>query len=652
MKTRSAKSRVPLVVASALLALLTAEEWSRLLAPVVVAAIACSARALGFELGERLWTVAAVAALAWFGIATLVQGGSFLFAAVGLLLFLLVNKVHHLQRPRDFEQLLLVSLLLVLSSCILAVRLPLAMAILGFALSSQRLLASVYVQREREGSFVVPGGVRAVGMSSRALLVGAVFGIGIFFVFPRVGAGTLETRLGRPQHVSGFTAEVALDDIGGIKENDTMVARVRALSERAHDLELLRMVAFTDFDGLRWKRPQGGQVLENVGGRSSYPLALPGKEDPVWYELTVEPLNPELLPLPVRPVELRSSIRGLYRDRSGAVGLSDWSPDRRQRHTYEVAAIADPRSAEDLAVGVDNAELTAFVRLPDSISPEVFELARRWVPDGMPRAAAARAVLDALRRDYRYRLELEPAADPVRHFLFESRAGHCELFASAMVVLLRSREIPARVVNGFRVSEWNSFGGYWIVRQADAHAWVEVHFPRAGWVSYDPTPPDPARSRWPFGLRGLSHLADLVRFPWDRYVISWSSLDQTELLTSLGSALRSLGAWPGANPLGAGLALAAGVALALLRRGLRRRHPGVPKVVVIYEKLRRRLGHGRVGEESVGPLSLLRQYGDVAAVREIIEPYVRERFAGQPADRETIASMRRALRKLPRVPGA
>ena len=79
--------------------------------------------------------------------------------------------------------------------------------------------------------------------------------------------------------------------------------------------------------------------------------------------------------------------------------------------------------------------------------------------------------------------------DPVADFLFNVKAGHCEYFATAMAVMLRTRGVVARVVNGFLPGEYNEAAGAYTVRQSDAHSWVEVYFPETrSWVTFDPTP--------------------------------------------------------------------------------------------------------------------------------------------------------------------
>ncbi len=96
-----------------------------------------------------------------------------------------------------------------------------------------------------------------------------------------------------------------------------------------------------------------------------------------------------------------------------------------------------------------------------------------------------------LRRNFRYTLNLTgaPGRDPLAHFLFETKAGHCEYFASAMAVMLRTIGVPSREVNGFLPGEYNDLAGDYIVRASDAHSWVEAYFPGIGWTTFDPTPP-------------------------------------------------------------------------------------------------------------------------------------------------------------------
>ena len=118
-------------------------------------------------------------------------------------------------------------------------------------------------------------------------------------------------------------------------------------------------------------------------------------------------------------------------------------------------------------------------------------------------------------------------ADPIAQFLFERRQGHCEYFASAMAVMLRTVGIPSRLVNGFRGGEFNDLTGSYIVRARDAHSWVEAYFPGSGWITFDPTPADalPLYSTW---NRLLLYL-DAGREFWREWIINYDFMHQRSL---------------------------------------------------------------------------------------------------------------------------
>ncbi len=142
-------------------------------------------------------------------------------------------------------------------------------------------------------------------------------------------------------------------------------------------------------------------------------------------------------------------------------------------------------------------------------------------------------VQDYLQSNYSYSLEPggKNGEDPVNNFLFHSKKGYCEHFASAMVLLLRASGVPARLISGFHGGEWNSYGGYYTVRAQDAHTWVEAYIKNSGWVRFDPTPPAPIKEK--SVLFAAAGLIDYLRFKWDRYIIFYSLRDQAGMAKNL-----------------------------------------------------------------------------------------------------------------------
>jgi hypothetical protein len=143
-------------------------------------------------------------------------------------------------------------------------------------------------------------------------------------------------------------------------------------------------------------------------------------------------------------------------------------------------------------------------------------LAASWTARARDDSERLAMLEQRLRRDYRYSLRFERTGkgDPVVEFLTVGREGHCEYFAAAMVLLARSVGIPARVVAGYRVVERSALGGYYLVRQRNAHAWVEAWVSGSGWQRFDPTPPGALDQAMPVSTPLWSALGDGLSAAW------------------------------------------------------------------------------------------------------------------------------------------
>jgi protein-glutamine gamma-glutamyltransferase len=173
------------------------------------------------------------------------------------------------------------------------------------------------------------------------------------------------------------------------------------------------------------------------------------------------------------------------------------------------------------------------------LDPRIPELAKSVTANAQTPVDKAIAIENFLRTKYSYTLDLtgKPGSDPLAHFLFEKRAGHCEYFASAMAVMLRTLQIPSREVNGFLPGEYNALGGDYIVRASDAHSWVEVYFPENGWLVFDPTPPVTAARPGMFSKLAL--IADWMELTWNEWVINYDLGHQVQLAQSLQTRSRN-----------------------------------------------------------------------------------------------------------------
>ena len=175
----------------------------------------------------------------------------------------------------------------------------------------------------------------------------------------------------------------------------------------------------------------------------------------------------------------------------------------------------------------------AYLQLPATLDERIPALARRWGESAESAAALTDALSRALREGYRYDLS-PPSASRERGgilpFLFESRAGQCRHFSTALALLARSLGIPARVISGYHSSEWNESGGYLVVRERHAHAWVELWTDtaeqgRGAWRRVDVTPPMALEQPL---APAVSHWLDALRYQWLRYVIGYDRETQRE----------------------------------------------------------------------------------------------------------------------------
>ncbi|MBI2215439.1 MAG: DUF3488 domain-containing protein [Acidobacteria bacterium] len=242
----------------------------------------------------------------------------------------------------------------------------------------------------------------------------------------------------------------------------------------------------------------------------------------------------------------------------------------------------------------------------------------------------------------------------VEDFLLRERRGHCEHFAAGMVLLLAARGVPARIAGGFYGGEYNPFGGYFVIRQRDAHAWVEM-WDGERWTTWDPTPSDlrPGADQPNVVLAYVSAVAESINFFWDRYILTFGLSDQVNLIASAFYAARDAiaairGGFGIASQLRPILIVAAVVAGALivalaLRRRLR---------LTLFDLLARRLAKAGIvvapSTTSAEVVTLVRRNLAPSArvVERILELYERDRFSSRPLSRDEQREARMALKQV------
>ena len=505
------------------------------------------------------WTLLLGGALLLF--ATQVFAGQLdvVLAAALFAALLCIHRLWHRRTGRDEVLLLLLSLLLLCAGAALAAELSFGFAFLAFAVSGTWALALTHLRSAIEAGRG-PAGSAALLNSRRiatpALLGGlaalALAGIAgaavVFLAFPRVTIGGLR-RSSRHAPVAGLGDRVDLSQHGTIADDPRVVLRVRLDPEPKGGPRQLAMHwrarALSQWTGQGWRSSAATAVpvmrLPQRGpDRASAVLGADIEVVGTFADGVV--LTPEGWPLSVdfrRPGSPRPPAQRLYRNASGDLF---YQPVDGSDLRYFVAVDRDEPELRSLRGrgGQYPQWLVADLEVPPALDDRVRSLAQR-LGGGKDPADAAAAIERWLETALRYTRELPgEVGDPIADFLFVRRAGHCELFSSAMVLMLRSLGIPARNVTGYFGGR-RTDAGYYAVRAGDAHSWVEVYFPGAGFVRFDPTPAS-ARGSTQEGLRARAILLwDGLQQRWRAFVVDYDLVTQARAMRRLAQLVDETG---------------------------------------------------------------------------------------------------------------
>ncbi|MFT4626340.1 MAG: transglutaminase-like putative cysteine protease, partial [Myxococcota bacterium] len=295
---------------------------------------------------------------------------------------------------------------------------------------------------------------------------------------------------------TGFATEVTLGEFDALLDDTSEVVRY-TLDPQVDGPLYLRGLALDAFDGTRWSASGGVTATQ-----WQWPEVTPAGAHVLSVQVTDASEGVLFAAGQVRAVDATAAVRvGL--DRHGSL-RADGRPGPL---SYRVLVSAPLGPADVAPRPPGEAPSFRYLDLPDTLEPRIHDLAREVVGAGAP-IERARRVEAFLRSDYTYALTglASDGAAPLDRFLFEDKAGHCQYFASAAAVLLRSEGVPARVVTGFVGGDLDARTGEWVVQNRHAHTWIEV-FDGWGWVLIDPTPGPAATTAFPVSEWSVSEAA-------------------------------------------------------------------------------------------------------------------------------------------------
>lgn len=469
----------------------------------------------------------------------------FVTATVRLVFFLAVVKLLTASTGRDYFYVKVIAFLELLAASILSADANYSLFLALFLVFGVATFASGEILRSaRRAETLVRSGQRRVGWRLSGLTASTVLGIfiltaGLFIILPRTARAAFQRLIPERYHLPGFAGEVRLGEIGELKMRDTAVMHVKIADSWQPRPLKWRGAALSNFDGKRWFNASNMARAWKVdrGVLSLIPVEerLRFQSPRLSYEVVMREITSDALFFAGVPEWIQIGIPLVIQTPTDSF-RAGFTPDHLR---YLVSALVEQDRhpfyrGEPLKPAL-RAQHLALPRLDPRISQLALEVSAKATSE----AAKAYGLDKYLRESFGYTIELprETSADPIAHFLFERRKGHCEYFASSLAVMLRAVGIPSRVVTGFQSGVYNPLSGWFLIRASDAHSWVEAFVEGRGWITLDPTPPDPNPPSVTFGSR-LQLYADAVQVLWQDWVLGYDFERQLTLAARVEQSSR------------------------------------------------------------------------------------------------------------------
>jgi transglutaminase-like putative cysteine protease len=579
------------------------------------------------------WSIGAfsIIALIVFMTDALIISNDYFLAVAHLTIAFQAIKSFDLREPWDHLQVYFMALLQLIIASELSYSLAYGAIFVFFLIAFVN--AIIFAHFMKEGITVKAGLRRPIAyISLLTLVITALF----FVSLPRVHGGLWGKGYAKSIKTVGFSDNIDFGSFGNVKLDPTVIMRIELAGEQ-HDAYYWRGMSLDYFDGISWKDTfRERSVVSKKGDRFS--LRPFQAKDAVVQKIFLEPMDTDVLfgLGEIAAVEAETGL--LFTDAAKSLFLPAKKGKRFQYVVYSVRKEADVTG-----------DVNDYLQVPAGVG-KVSQFAREITGRTVNDIDKAAEIERYLKTNYTYSLSSRnpPAGmSPVDDFLFNSKRGYCEHYASAMVLMLRTIGIPARIVTGFYGGEFNEYGGYVIVRQSNAHSWVEAAID-GRWRLFDPTPPVVEKR-----ASAIGYFLDMMRMKWNRYVVAFSASDQKEIIRTLSMPFRlpSMPAVRFQRIEGLVYAVAfivTGLSVLFLLKKIRFRRDGF--VTGRYIKLKNMIKKGGAHiTPSSTPSEVMREgmrLGTDRRVSEFITMYEEHRFGGREMDGEKRLRYQKLMQKI------
>ena len=387
--------------------------------------------------------------------------------ALESLLVLLSIKFIEDKETRDYLQIFLISILIFVGTTIFSFEISFIIYFLIFIfLFNLAIVFLTYFSQDKKLTFSLKEITKISYKTTLIPLISIPITIFLFFALPRTpypffnfSGSTLTAR-------SGFSENVKLGTVSNIQEDNSII--FRANMEKIDDEHLYwRGITLEYFEGDEWSDIDTGPIDKKTKVEG----------DTIYQTIYLEPYSGTYFFGLDKPVNVTGN-RNIFKKDDFTFYTKDILSNRVR---YDVISILSDTIEEKIP------QNSYYLQLPENISQDIKNLSLSL--QGGNELDTVKNVENYLKNgDYRYSLKNLPTSNkPVDEFLFDKKQGNCEYFATSMAIILRVNGIPSRVVAGYRGGVYNDFGNYYILRQSNAHLWVEAYIDNIGWIRFDPT---------------------------------------------------------------------------------------------------------------------------------------------------------------------